>query len=438
MRLWLLLHVCLFGSVAHGFVVQPVRFSPAVPRTQHDSPRRFVSNIYDAPGVANITDFPPCLAVDWDDEPLLLSSSHPQQLRLIQPILPGLDDVWKARLLLVGAAALYGTNFSLVKVLGETMPVSVSGTLRFGLAAMATLPWLLAPSKASWGAALAGLEVGMWNSIGYVAQAVGLQTTDASKSAFLCSMAVVVVPILDFIMGKIMLPREITGVVMAVLGVGFLELDGTATDLLALNTGDICSLVQPFAFGVGFWRMERGMRLYPQEARRLTAGQLMAVFIASGLYASVVGLPENAQMVEWLTDPQIMCSLFWTSLVTTALTIFMETVALKTLSAAETTLIFSTEPLWGTAFAALVMGEHLGFGTIVGGALILAGCIFSNLGLDGLLGTRAADSVSLVLNTNDALPFVLLDEFSTDSMGDQSFDGIDFVDGIVDKASDVI
>jgi drug/metabolite transporter (DMT)-like permease len=62
----------------------------------------------------------------------------------------------------------------------------------------------------------------------------------------------------------------------------------------------------------------------------------------------------------------------------------METLALKTLSAADTTLIFSTEPLWGAAFASVVMGEHFGPTAIAGGALILAGCLVSNLGIDGI------------------------------------------------------
>lgn len=127
-----------------------------------------------------------------------------------------LSVIWRARLLLLGAAALYGTNFSVVKILGDTMPVGISATLRFGLAALVTLPWLLAPpkdgsslmptstdSKTNWwespwkslqsltstttvGAALAGFEVGMWNSVGYLAQAVGLETTDASKVRSFC------------------------------------------------------------------------------------------------------------------------------------------------------------------------------------------------------------------------------------------------------------
>ena len=67
-----------------------------------------------------------------------------------------------------------------------------------------------------------------------------------------------------------------------------------------------------------------------------------------------------------LSNPTILLELFWTGVITTALTVYMETCALKTLSAAETTLIFSTEPLWGTAFAAAVMGEQLGMNAAVG------------------------------------------------------------------------
>jgi drug/metabolite transporter (DMT)-like permease len=378
--------------------------------------------------------------------------------------------VWRARWLLVAAAALYGTNFSVVKLLGDEMPVSISSSLRFGLAAFATLPWLLDgflpifPGKNKSNnndhdntnnsnsnsqqledmykvntstnsinhsaivdnsrvmATLWGLEVGMWNSFGYVAQAVGLETTLASKSAFLCSMAVVIVPLLDWIAGKKLISRQWIGAMMALVGVAFLELGGAGVSVSAGNvigdntevalsgfsaltsditTGDLLSMVQPFAFGLGFWRMEKAMNQYPEEAPRMTAAQLMAVFISSlmyGLYTldvfdsnGLVGLQSSLATIEtsfpwkeWFTDPSILFSLFWTGCITTALTIYMETLALETLSAAETTLIFSTEPLWGTAVAVALMGEQIGMNAAVGGSLILAACLYSNLGIDGL------------------------------------------------------
>ena len=169
---------------------------------------------------------------------------------------------------------------------------------------------------------------------------------------------------------------------MAVLGVGFLELGGGG-GVSAIGSGDILSLVQPLAFGIGFWRMEAGMRRFPEEATRITAAQISAVFAASSMYTFFVSgepLPVMSQVTGWLTDPMIFGALIWTGCITTALTVYMETLALKTLSAAETTMIFSTEPLWGAAFASLVVGEHLGLGAGMGAALILSGCLFSNMG----------------------------------------------------------
>jgi drug/metabolite transporter (DMT)-like permease len=187
-----------------------------------------------------------------------------------------------------------------------------------------------------------------------------------------------------FLLGKKLLPREIIGVLMAVGGVAFLELGGG--DIGNWSFADLCSLIQPLVFGIGFWRMERGMRLYPNEASRTTAAQLLAIFMAASLYCAVSdnGSIDLQQIISWVTDPIILGALVCTGVITTALTVWMETAALKTLSAAETTLIFSTEPLWGTAFAHTVMGEHLGLSAAAGALLIVSGCIFSNLGVVGL------------------------------------------------------
>jgi drug/metabolite transporter (DMT)-like permease len=67
-------------------------------------------------------------------------------------------------------------------------------------------------------------------------------------------------------------------------------------------------------------------------------------------------------------------ALLWTGVVTTAGTVLLETLSLSSLSASEATLLFSTEPLWGSAVAFAAMGEVLapqGFG---GAAMILAAC----------------------------------------------------------------
>ena len=146
-------------------------------------------------------------SITFYEEPQVLTTSS-YVVRSNQQTAPFiLNDVWKARLLLLLSAALYGTNFSVVKQLDEIIPVGVSSTLRFGLAAFAMLPLLIAPlsdefksnvqngagkvtyafmepSRLSVG--LAGMEIGLWNSIGYISQAIGLRTTAAGTVRRFC------------------------------------------------------------------------------------------------------------------------------------------------------------------------------------------------------------------------------------------------------------
>jgi len=115
----------------------------------------------------------------------------------------------------------------------------------------------------------------------------------------------------------------------------------------------------------------------------LTAAQLSTVAISSlgvAMFTSHASIPDLTQLTEWLSDPKILGALLWTGLVTTALTVTMETIALKTLSAAEATMIFSTEPIFGGICASCVLGEQFGVGGLIGSAMVLGGCLYSNLG----------------------------------------------------------
>jgi len=61
------------------------------------------------------------------------------------------------------------------------------------------------------------------------------------------------------------------------------------------------------------------------------------------------------------------------------LTEYAENIALQTLKASEATVILSTEPLWGAAFASVTLGETLGWNTLVGAVFILMACLWSRV-----------------------------------------------------------
>jgi drug/metabolite transporter (DMT)-like permease len=235
-------------------------------------------------------------------------------------------------------------------------------------------------------------------------------TTPLSQSAFFNSLAVIVVPMLDAVLlGKAMGSRSMASVALAMVGVGLLEvgvgpvsssllsplpqlvdeeqLMNQAVTALAtianfVTAGDLYCLGQALFFGIGYWRLGAASLAYPNESssRLLTAGQLAAVAVGSVLYWVVADGPVSTETVSQLVtviwhNPFIWKALVWTGLFSTALAIYLETVALTIVSATELTVLMTSISLWGSAFSYILTGEVLPAIGMVGGLLILAGCV---------------------------------------------------------------
>jgi hypothetical protein len=111
-------------------------------------------------------------------------------------------SVWVGRLMALTAAAMYGTNFASIKILNDSLPVSLASSLRFGMGALGFSIFVLLAETATddkipagshaelykerAGATWAGGEVGLWYAVGCIAQAVALLEVDASKVRSLC------------------------------------------------------------------------------------------------------------------------------------------------------------------------------------------------------------------------------------------------------------
>lgn len=340
-----------------------------------------------------------------------------------------------ARVLILGASAVYGTNFAIVKLLDEQMPFAVSAAMRFCLAAgvvsalvmhgerrsdtdviqeagadQTVIPQLLQQSEDRKAATFAGIEIGSWYCLGYLCQSIGLQTADASKSAFFNALAVIVVPLLDSAFrGKQMGTKEISSVGLAIAGVGLLQLGPSLASgvPMSVSNGDLFCLGQALLFGIGYWRLEAISGQHVNQAGRITAGQLTGVALGSTLFCGLTcDMPSMDQLQAWATDPFTVGALAWTALVSTALALYLETVALKAVSAAELTVLMTSVSLFGSGFAYVTMGETMSPIGMAGGLMILAGCVFSSLG--------GSNEVKLVDAPAAALPVTTMTEDAPD------------------------
>ena len=164
---------------------------------------------------------------------------------------------------------------------------------------------------------------------------------------------------------------------------------------------------------MGFWLTERSSRKYPGDTFGIVAAQLLTVAVlAIGWCAQAGNMPISFESLHETVIPSsgslaVPLSLLWTGLVTTALTVFGETMAMKKISAAESTIILSTEPIWGTAFAAVLLGETIGWNTGLGAALIVSACTWSSVGpaiqskLLSLIAATGAAGTSVGVDADD-------------------------------------
>ena len=108
-------------------------------------------------------------------------------------------DRGKGLLLLNVLVLLCASNWVIVKQAEAALPTPAAFTaLRFAVAAAAFAPFL---PRASPAVLVAGVELGVWSAAGYIFQAVGLETCDASRASFLSAFTVVVVPLLQGLTG---------------------------------------------------------------------------------------------------------------------------------------------------------------------------------------------------------------------------------------------
>ena len=123
---------------------------------------------------------------------------------------------------------------------------------------------------------------------------MSLETTSASTVAFICSLAVVVVPLVGLMMpGENKAGSEGSGqpwygpllpALLAAAGVGCLELGGTEVP----GVGDLLALGQPLFFGYGFYRIEHLMKGCKDkgDAQAFTGAMMISVALGSLAWAT--------------------------------------------------------------------------------------------------------------------------------------------------------
>jgi drug/metabolite transporter (DMT)-like permease len=292
----------------------------------------------------------------------------------------------RADLTLVAVVIIWGATFVSVQNAIDEIPIHSFHVLRFGIATLALLPLLLwrRPRKKSLGSTAvlwkAGLLAGLSLWLGYSFQTTGLLHTTPSHSGFLTGMAVIFVPLLGWwLLRQKLQKRVFLGVSLAALGLALMTLGGSSTidrppPEPDVAFGDLLTLVCAVAFA--FQIIVKARWAAQLSALSLTLVELFTVFLLS-LIAAVV--------LEEIPDPRQLSAQVWgavllTGLFATALAFLAQSWAQSTTTAVRTAVIFAFEPVTAATFSWLLVGEVLSGWAVLGGMLILAGILRTEIG----------------------------------------------------------
>jgi len=272
-----------------------------------------------------------------------------------------------AQIGLIMVAIIWGVTFILVKQALNDCPPFHFATIRFGLStilAMALVNKKLFQLKNH--EMIGGFISGFLLFLGYSFQNFGLMHTTVSKSAFITSVSVLLVPLLLVIFNLQKVKWRIwIAVLIASVGLYLLILpsgDGP-------NLGDILTLGCAMSFALHIIAqdlyLKKKVRILPFFCIQLGFVTLFS-FINSQIF--------EPQLIVW--SDQLVAAIIITSFLATFTAFLVMIWAQNILNPSETAIIFSVEPLSAAMFATTFGGEILGLLGWIGGGLICLGVVY--------------------------------------------------------------
>lgn len=287
---------------------------------------------------------------------------------------------------LVFTTFAWGATFVLVKeALNDAQPF-IFAFYRFFLAAIIVIPFALFRNKKIFQEIhnlelKGGILCGIFLYLGYSFQNYGLEITTPSKSAFITSMSILLVPFFVYFIKN----RKISfhlwiSILIAIIGL-YLLLNpsnviitekGYSYESMIPNLGDFFTFGCAIFFAVHII-FQGDYVLKKINIVRFFIIQCLSVSILSFFSALILG----EYKVTWTF--QLINAILITGIIATSLAIFIMVWAQKKLSPSETAIIFSMEPVFASLFSILLGVEFFSLMQWCGAFIVVFAVIYYSM-----------------------------------------------------------
>jgi drug/metabolite transporter (DMT)-like permease len=272
--------------------------------------------------------------------------------------------------LLILGTAFWGISFPVTKMAVTGVSQSTFLLYRFALAtailAIALFPQLKKINRKSF---LAGMFLAVPLTMGIYLQTLGLKYTPASQCAFIAGLCVVVVPIIKLLVLKTKVdPKIWLAAIIALAGLFIISIK----DQLSISIGDLYTTVGAIAFAVYLIQVEKYS----------ATGEIIVTIVPMFLTCTFImlGIALTDSTATWLPDTQgfwpgiLYCAVFSTAYMYT-----VSNLSQRYITAEKVAIIYLFEPVFAAVASFLILHELLSQRLIIGGILIFAGTLISEV-----------------------------------------------------------
>jgi drug/metabolite transporter (DMT)-like permease len=284
-----------------------------------------------------------------------------------------------ADITLLFVTIIWGATFVIVQnAISSIPPFSFNG-IRFFIAALLLILWLILFEKKQWSLVnkkliMNGMFIGFWLFLGYATQTIGLLYTTSSKAGFITGLSVVLVPLFSMLLLKQTLSKNaIFGVIIATLGLFLL----TVTDISGFNIGDVFVFICAISFALHITFTGKFTKQFPTLL--LTIIQLSTVSLLSIISSFLFEDWRKSFNLDVLFSQNVLTALIVTSVFATAFAFLAQTNFQKFTSTTRVALIFTMEPVFAAVTGYIWAHDRLTATAFAGCILIFLGMIFAEL-----------------------------------------------------------
>ncbi len=286
----------------------------------------------------------------------------------------------KADLMLFFVAFFWGTGFTVTKIGLDVFSTVQMLFFRFFIATIASfILFNKKMKKTNIKDLKAGIVMGIFLSLGYIFQTVGLKGTTTGNSAFLTGTNVVMVPFFYWLVSRKRPGRNNT-VAAILMFLGIILLTVNFESLGKFNIYDMLSFLCAISFAwqivvTGIFASEKD----PYIISTIQMSSCTVIFLIAMLF-------DKSPLAINLKG---IFSMAYLSIVTTMLCFLMQTIGQKYTQTSHAAIILSLESVVGSIFGVIFLKEKYTLIMIIAFAFIFASILIAELGFDWIYKRRA-------------------------------------------------